>query len=100
MRLLWYIKKVLFEGLKDTLKDTRLEWTAPTDMNKVSTWLIMHYENEIQVMVNQLVNEFYTWFLFNIDSLTQGDIFLLETAAIFFENWSPKVCEFLISEGL
>ena len=100
MRLLWYIKKVLFEGLKDTLKDTCLELTAPTDMNKVSTWLIMHYENEIQVMVNQLVNEFYTWFLFNIDSLTQGDIFLLETAAIFFKNWSPKVCEFLISEGL
>ena len=51
-------------------------------------------------MVYQSVNEFYTRFLFKIDALPQDVAFILEISATFFSNLSPKVREFLISEGV
>ena len=50
-------------------------------------------------MVNQSVNEFYTCFLFKIDALTHNFTFPLDIDATFFDNLSPGVREFLISEG-
>ena len=43
------------------------------------------------VMVNQLVNGFYTRFLFKIGSLPQDVVFPLDIAATFFNNFSTKV---------
>ena len=51
-------------------------------------------------MVDQSVNEFYTEFLFKIDALPQDAVFLLDIAANLFNNLSPNVREFLISEGI
>ena len=50
-------------------------------------------------MVNQAVNEFYTRFLFKIDALPQDIIFPMDIFATLFNNLSPEVREFLISEG-
>ena len=50
-------------------------------------------------MVNQLVNEFYTQLLFKVDALPQYVAFPLDIASTFFNNLSPNVREFLISEG-
>ena len=49
-------------------------------------------------MVNQSANEFYTQSLFKIDALTQDVAFMLDIDAAFFNNLSPDVREFLISE--
>ena len=51
-------------------------------------------------MVNQLVNYFYTRFLFKIDSLPQDVFFLLYIATNFFKNFNPDIRELLISEGV
>ena len=51
-------------------------------------------------MINQLVNYFYTWFLFKIDALPQEVGFPLEISATFFNNLSPDIRKFLISEGV
>ena len=50
-------------------------------------------------MFNQLVNEFYTQFLFKIDALPQYLLFLIYIAATNFNNVSTKMRELLISEG-
>ena len=60
----------------------------------------MYYDKEDQVMINQLVNAFYTRFLFKIDTLPQEVGFPLNIAANFFITLSPYVREFLISEGV
>ena len=51
-------------------------------------------------MINQSLNQFYTRFLSKIDALPQEVGFLLEISAEFFNNLSPDVREFLISEGV
>ena len=60
----------------------------------------MYYDRETQVMVNQSVNQFYTWFIFKIDALPQDVAFILYIDATLFNNLSPDVMEFLISEGV
>ena len=51
-------------------------------------------------MINQSINEFYTWFLFKIDALLQELGFPLGIAATFFNSLIPDVREFFISEGV
>ena len=58
----------------------------------------MYRNKDTWATVNQLVNEFYTWFLFNIDALPKYDIFLLEISATLFNNLSPDGGGFLVSE--
>ena len=49
-------------------------------------------------MINQLINEFYTSFLFKIDTLPKELGFPLDMAVTFFNKLSPDVRWFLISE--
>ena len=56
----------------------------------------MYFNKETQVMGNQSVNEFYTWFLFKIDALPQDVVFTLDIAATFFNNLSTDVRKLLI----
>ena len=87
--------------VKKTLKGEYLGGITPTALkNEVCIWRKICYDKETQVMVNQLVNEFYTRFLFKIDALPQDLISLLEISATFFKNLSIKVRELLISEGV
>ena len=87
--------------LKTALKDTYLGGTTTTTLkNEFATFRKIYYDKENQVMVNQLVNEFYTRLLFKIDKLPQELGFPLEISATFFNNLSPDVREFLISEGV
>ena len=58
----------------------------------------MQYDKDTQVIVSQLVNEFYTQFLFKIESLLQDLVFLLDITATFFNNLRPNVRDLLISE--
>ena len=58
----------------------------------------MYRNKDTWATVNQLVNEFYTWFLFNIDALPKYDIFLLEISATLFNNLSPDGGGFMVSE--
>ena len=51
-------------------------------------------------MVNQLVNEFYTWFLFKIDAISKDVASPLEIDSTLFNNLSPNVLYLLISEGV
>ena len=46
-------------------------------------------------MANKSVNDFYTWFLFNIDTLLQDEVFMLDIAATHFKNLSPGIKYFL-----
>ena len=56
--------------VKTALKDTYFGGKTPTALqNKVFTSRKMYYDKEIQFIVNQSVNEFYTSFLFKIDAL-------------------------------
>ena len=50
-------------------------------------------------MLDQLVNYFYSHFMFNIDALSQDEMFLLYIAATFLKKLSPDVQEFLVLEG-
>ena len=59
----------------------------------------MYYDKETWVMVNQSVNEFYTRFLSKIGALPQYFVFPLEIVVTLFNKLSPKVIDFLISEG-
>ena len=91
--------------VKTYLKDTYLGGKTTTTLqnecyNEISTCRKMYYDIETRVMVNQSVNEFYTRFLFRIDALPQEVAFPLDIAAIFFNNLSPKIREFLILEGV
>ena len=47
-----------------------------------------------------MVNEFYTRFVFKIDALPQELGLPLDIAATFFNNLSPDVRKFLMSEGV
>ena len=100
-KFLRYVNEVLFEMFKTVLKDTYLGGTTTTKLqNGISTCRQMYYDKENQVMVNQSINEFYTQFFFKIGALPPEVGFLLEIAATFFNNSSPDVKEFLISEGV
>ena len=73
--------------LKISLNDPYLEGTTPTALqNEVATCRKMYYDKENQVLIKHLVNEFYTWFLFKIDTLLQEVGFPLNIAAKFFKN--------------
>ena len=87
--------------VRTALKDTYLGGKNPTELqNEVSTYRQMYYDRETRVMINQSVNEFYNRFLFKADALPHNVAFQLEIAATFFNNLSPTVSEFLISEGV
>ena len=58
----------------------------------------MYYDKETLVMFNQSENEFYTWFIFKVDALSQNVLFSLDISAIVFNNLIPDVRELLISE--
>ena len=60
----------------------------------------MYYDAETRVMVNQSVNEFYTWSLFQLDALPQKFAFPMDIDAYFFNNLSPDVSALFISEGI
>ena len=58
--------------LKISLNDPYLEGTTPTALqNDVAAYRKFYYDKENQVIINQLVNDFYTRFLFKIDAPTQ-----------------------------
>ena len=87
--------------VKTAIKYTYLGGTTPTALqNEVSTCRQMYYDRETRVMVNLSVNALYTWFLFKIDAIPQDVAFTLDIAATFFNNLSPDVREFLVSEGV
>ena len=56
----------------------------------------MYYNKETQVMVNNLVNDFYTRFILKIDSLPHNLVLLLDISKTFFNNLRPEFTEFLI----
>ena len=86
--------------VKTALNDTYLGGTTPTALKKeVSPFRQMYYDRDKIVMVNQSVNEFYTWFLFKIVALTQGVAFPLDIAATFFRNLSSDVRFFIYQMG-
>ena len=60
----------------------------------------MYYDKKNQIMVNQLVNKFYTRFPFKIYALQQEVGSPLNITATLFNNLSPDVREFLILEGV
>ena len=98
---LCYVNEVLFEIVKTALKDKYLGRTTRTALkNEVSTWRQMYYDRYTRIMVNKSVNEFNTRSLFKIDALPQDSALPLYIAATFFNNLSPKVRQFLISEGV
>ena len=83
--------------VKTSLKDTYLGVTTPTALkNEVSTFRKIYYDKETQVIINNLVNELYTRFLFKIDALPQDVVLPLDIAANLFNNLSPVVRELLI----
>ena len=99
-KLLLYVNGVLFEMVKTSLKDTYIGGKTPIALqNEVSTCRQIYYDKDTRVMVNQLLNEFYTRFLFKIYSLPQDVVFPLDIAATIFNNLIPDMREFLISEG-
>ena len=60
-KFLCYVNKVLFEMVKTALKKTYLGGTTTTALqNEVATYQKMYCDKWNQVMINQLVNEFYT----------------------------------------
>ena len=58
----------------------------------------MYYDKETLVMFNKLVNDFYSRFLFKIDSLSQDVLFLFSLMIFFPNNSIPEVLQFLISK--
>ena len=46
----------------------------------------MYHNKETWFMVNQSVNDFYTRFLFNIDSLPHDELFPLDMSETFFNK--------------
>ena len=85
--------------VEKSLKDKYIEGTNPKELkNKVSKFQEIYYDKETRVMVNKLVNDFYTRLLFKIDALPQDVAFPLEISATFFKNLSTDVSKLLISE--
>ena len=68
--------------------------------NEVSSCQEIYYDGDTQVILNQLVSQFNTQFLFKIDTPPQGAVFPLDIATTFFNNLSPDVRELWISEGV
>ena len=60
----------------------------------------MYYDKENQLVIDRSVNEFCTRLLFKIDALPQEVRSPLDISTTFFNNLSPDVMEFLISEGV
>ena len=58
----------------------------------------MYYDKETLVIFNKLVNDFYSRFLFKIDSLSQDVLFLFSLMIFFSNNSIPEVLQFLISK--
>ena len=72
--------------------------TTTSLQNEVSTCQKMYYDRETWVMANKSVNEFYTRLLFKTYALPQNVAFPLEITATSFNNLSPVIRQFLISE--
>ena len=60
-------------------------------MNEVYTLRQMYYDKETRFMVNQSVNKVYNQFLFNIDALSQKEVFLLDIVEAFFNKLIPNL---------
>ena len=87
--------------VKTVSKDTYLIGTTPTELqNEVTTRQKIKDDKENQVMINQSVNEFYTFFLFKIDAFQKEVVFPFDIATTFFNNLRPDILELLISEGV
>ena len=43
----------------------------------------MYYDEENKDMVNQLLNYFYNWFLFKVDTLPEEAVFTLDIVVIY-----------------
>ena len=56
----------------------------------------MYYHKETQVIISQLVYEFYTQFLFKIYALPQDVVLPLYNTKTLFNNMIPGNREFLI----
>ena len=98
-KLLRYLNELLFEIVNTALKDTYLGGTTHTALKyEVSTSRKIYYDRETHIMVNQLVNDFYTRFLFKMDALPHNFAFPLDIDATLFNKSSTDVREFLISE--
>ena len=68
-KALRYVNEVLFEMVEKSLKDKYIEGTNPKELkNKVSKFQEIFYDKETRVMVNKLVNYFYTRLLFKVNS--------------------------------
>ena len=97
LKILLYINEVLFTMVKTALKDKYPEHKNPIALkNEVATCQKIYHDEETRVMVNPLVNEFYTQFLFKFDVLPQDAVFPLDIDPTFFNNFSPDVIELLI----
>ena len=84
--------------VKSALKGTYLVWTTPTAIkNEESTCRKIYHDKDTRVMVNQLVNKFYTRLLFDIDALTQDVDLLLDINATLFNNLITDVIKLFIS---
>ena len=78
--------------IKTDLKDKYLVGKPPTAFqNEFSTFRKMYYDKETQVMANQSINEFYTWFLFKIDALPQDIVLMLDIDTVFLKNFIPEI---------
>ena len=75
--------------VKTYLRDTYLGGITPTALqNEVVTCRKMYYDKENQVMITQLVNEFYTRFLSEIYALPQEVGPPLDITTKLFKNWA------------
>ena len=100
-KILSSVNEVLFEMVKTSLNDTYLGGTITTvPQNDIYTCQQMYYNKETRVIVNQSVNQFYTWFLLKNNPLPEDVVFPLDISGTFFNNLNPDVREFLISEGV
>ena len=90
-----FIQKV---KVKADLKDTYLGGTTPQNIqNEVSICQLMYYNNEKCFMVNQSVNEFKNRLLLNIDAITKGEVFTMDSKSTFFNRLSTDIRELLVS---
>ena len=91
------MNEVLFSMVKKVLIDTYSGGTTTTALqNEVSKFWKIHYDKYNQVMVNQLVNDFYARFFFKIDALPRDGILPLYIAATLSNKLIPDIREFFI----
>ena len=84
VKFLGYVNSVLFERVKASIKDKRLGGTTHISRyEEISKYCQMYYDEENKDMVNQLLNYFYNWFLFKVDTLPEEAVFTLDIVVIY-----------------